>query len=60
MRGAWEAKGREGIAPPHIVLATYPLLWWQLYSSLLRARSKKLQGGGSRSQASTSKGSKAH
>ncbi|GIL62443.1 hypothetical protein Vafri_16669 [Volvox africanus] len=25
-----------------VVLALYPFLWWQLYSSLLRARSKKL------------------
>ncbi|KXZ47734.1 hypothetical protein GPECTOR_33g616 [Gonium pectorale] len=27
-----------------VVLALYPLLWWQLYSSLLRARAKKLKG----------------
>ncbi|GLC38080.1 hypothetical protein PLESTF_000313200 [Pleodorina starrii] len=26
-----------------IVLAVYPFLWWQLYSSLLRSRSKKLK-----------------
>lgn len=26
-----------------VVLALYPFLWWQLYSSLLRSRSKKLK-----------------
>ncbi|KAG2439131.1 hypothetical protein HXX76_004498 [Chlamydomonas incerta] len=31
-----------------IVLLLYPLLWWQLYSSLLRARAKKLGGGSSK------------
>ncbi|KAG2498226.1 hypothetical protein HYH03_003976 [Edaphochlamys debaryana] len=31
-----------------ILLFLYPLLWWQLYSQLLRARSKKL-GGASKS-----------
>ena len=29
-----------------ITLLVYPLLWWQLFSTMLRARAKKLGGGG--------------
>lgn len=35
-------------APQQIVLAAYPFLWWGLYSTLLRARAKKLGGGGAK------------
>lgn len=34
--------GVVGMGALQVVLAAYPILWWQLYSTLLRQRAKKL------------------